>query len=106
MSNMAGITNDMYPEGTVATTEGFTGPHGEVLLNVDFTQAEVDAFNGTSSDLPETTVTTTSDDSPAPKVTAKSTKDEMEAAGRALGIELDKRKGKKTLWNQLKNVLK
>ena len=54
MSNMAGITNDMYPEGTVATTEGFTGPHGEVLLNVDFTQAEVDAFNGTSSDLPET----------------------------------------------------
>jgi|TARA_B110000438_G_C15628080_1_gene569648 hypothetical protein len=81
MSNMAGITNDMYPEGTVATTEGFTGPHGEVLLNVDFTQAEVDAFNGTSSDLPETTVTTTSDDSPeTPKVKPKAAKKKKKPA--------------------------
>ena len=81
MSNMAGITNDMYPEGTVATTEGFTGPHGEVLLNVDFTQAEVDAFNGTSSDLPETTVTTTSDDSPeTAKVKPKAAKKKKKPA--------------------------
>ena len=106
MSNLAGVTKDMYPEGTVATAEGLQGPNGEVLLGAEVTEAEMNEFNGTSSDLPETTVTTTSDDSPAPKVTAKSTKDEMEAAGRALGIELDKRRGKKTLWSQLKKAMK
>ena len=61
---MAGVTKDMYPEGTVATTEGFLGPNGEVLLGVKFTKEEVNNFNGTSSDLPETGDTTTSDASP------------------------------------------
>ena len=107
MSNMAGVTKDMYPEGTVATTEGFLGPHGEVLLGVEFTQEEVDNFNGTSSDLPETGASTTSSASPeVSKVTAKSTKEEMENAGRELGIELDRRKSKKSLWSQLKKAMK
>ena len=75
MSNMAGVTKDQFPEGTTASLEGFTGPNGEMLLGVDFTQAEVDGWNGTSSDLPETTVTTTSDDSPEPpKVKPKAKK--------------------------------
>ena len=105
MSNMAGITKDMYPEGTVATTEGFRGPHGEVLLGVEFTQEEVDNFNGTNLDLPETGDTITSNARPTPTVTEKSTKAEMEAAGREVGIELDRRKSKKTLWSQLKKEL-
>jgi|TARA_B110000881_G_C18340746_1_gene396391 hypothetical protein len=66
MSNLAGVTKDMYPEGTVATAEGLQGPNGEVLLGAEVTEAEMNEFNGTSSDLPETTVTTTSDDSPEP----------------------------------------
>ena len=44
MSNLAGVTKDMYPEGTVATTEGLFGPHGEVILAVAVTQAEMNEF--------------------------------------------------------------
>jgi hypothetical protein len=107
MSNMAGVTKDMYPEGTVATLDGFKGPHGEVLLGVEFTQEEVDSWNGTSSDLPATGASATSSASPKPKkVTAKSTKEEMEIAGRDMGIELDRRKSKKSLWSQLKKAMK
>ena len=75
MSNLAGVTKDRYPEGTVATAEGLQGPNGEVLLGAEVTEAEMNEFNGTSSDLPETTVTTTSDDSPEPpKVKPKAKK--------------------------------
>jgi|TARA_B110000914_G_scaffold14003_1_gene10956 hypothetical protein len=48
MSNLAGVTKDMYPEGTVATTDGLTGPDGVALVTVPVTEAEVHAFNGTS----------------------------------------------------------
>ena len=107
MSNMAGVTKDMYPEGTIADLDGFKGPHGELLLGVEFTQAEVDEWNGTSSDLPATGASATSSASPKPKrVTAKSTKEEMELAGREIGIELDRRKSKKSLWSQLKKAMK
>ena len=104
---MAGVTKDMYPEGTVATTEGLFGPHGEVILAVAVTQAEMNEFNGTSSDFPAAGASATSSASPeVSKVTAKSTKEEMENAGRELGIELDRRKSKKTLWSQLKKAMK
>ena len=105
MSNMAGVSKDMYPEGTTAALDGFKGPNGEVLVAVEFTQEEVDSWNGTSSDLPETGASATSSASPAPKVTEKSTKAEMEAAGRKIGIELDRRKSKKSLWSQLKSAM-
>ena len=102
---MAGVTKDMYPEGTVAALDGFKGPNGEVLLGVEFTQEEVDSWNGTSSDLPATGASATSSASPELTVTEKSTKAEMEAEGRKHGIELDRRKNKKTLWNQLKKAI-
>ena len=76
-------------------------------MGVEFTQEEVDNFNCTSSDLPETGASATSSASPeVSKVTAKSTKEEMEIAGREMGIELDRRKSKKTLWSQLKKAMK
>ena len=103
---MAGVTKDMYPEGTTAHLDGFKGPHGEVLLGVEFTQAEVDEWNGTSSDLPATGASATSSVSPELTVTEKSTKAEMEAEGRKHGIELDRRKNKKSLWSQLKKAMK
>ena len=105
MSNMAGTTKDQYPEGTTASLGGFHGPNGEVLLGVEFTQEEVDSWNGTSSDLPATGASATSSASPELTVTEKSTKAEMEAEGRKHGIELDRRKNKKTLWNQLKKAI-
>ncbi len=81
---------EQWPEGTVISTEGFFSPDGELLSGEPHTQAEVDEWNGTS---------------PTPTVTEKSTKVEMEAAGRELGIELDRRKSKKSLWSQLKNII-
>ena len=103
---MAGVTKDMYPEGTIADLDGFKGPHGELLLGVEFTQEEVDSWNGTSSDLPATGASATSSVSPELTVTEKSTKAEMEAEGRKHGIELDRRKNKKSLWSQLKKAMK
>ena len=51
MSNLAGVTKDMYPEGTTADLGGFEGPNGERLLNVEFTQEEVDStIFGSDSD--------------------------------------------------------
>ena len=37
MSNLAGVTKDMYPEGTVATVDGLTGPDGVALVTVPVT---------------------------------------------------------------------
>ena len=71
MSNLTGVTKDMYPEGTIATADGLFGAEGEIVLAVAVTEAEMNDFNGTSSDLPATGDTTTSNASPveeAPKV--------------------------------------
>jgi hypothetical protein len=46
MSNMTGVTKDMYPDGTTASLEGFHGLDGELLVGCEFTQAEVDEWNG------------------------------------------------------------
>ena len=76
MSNSAGITKDMYPEGTLtASSEGFHEIGGALAVPCVLNQAEVDEWNGTSSDLPETGDTTTSSASPeAPKVKPKAKK--------------------------------
>jgi len=59
-------TKGMYPPGTVASVNGYHSPQGELLAASPNTQAEVDAWNGTSSDLPATGDTTTSSASPEP----------------------------------------
>ena len=66
MSNLTGVTKDMYPEGTIATADGLFGAEGEIVLAVAVTEAEMNDFNGTSSDLPATGDTTTSSASPEP----------------------------------------
>jgi|TARA_B110000914_G_scaffold188630_1_gene173656 hypothetical protein len=94
---MSGETKDMFPEGTTATQNGFYSPAGELLRGVGLSQEEVNAWNGVKKKKAKPAKST---------ITEKSSKSDMEAEGRKHGIELDKRKGKKTLWNQLKNVLK
>ena len=92
MSNMAGTTKDMYPEGTTASLSGFHGPNGELLLGVEFTQEEVDNWNGVKPKKDE-----------AKSYSNRSSKDDLEEYGRTIGIELDKRKSKKSLLKQLKD---
>ena len=88
---------EQWPEGTVISTEGFFSPDGELLSGEPHTQAEVDEWNGVKPKKVKKKA--------APKVNENSTKQEMEEEGRKHGIELDRRKGKKTLWNQLKKAI-
>ena len=97
MSNMAGTTKDMYPEGTTASLSGFYGPSGELLVGVEFTQAEVDEWNGVKPKKKK---------SEAASYSNRSSKDDLEEYGRTVGIELDKRKTKKSLLKQLKEFVK
>ena len=52
MSNLTGVTRDMYPEDVVARADGLFGPEGEIVLAVPITEAEVHWFNGTSPTPP------------------------------------------------------
>ena len=75
------VNKEQWPEGTVISLEGFFSPDGELLSGEPHTQADIDEWNGTTSDLPETTVTTTSDDSPeTPKVKPKAAKKKKKPA--------------------------
>jgi len=85
MSNMAGVTKDQFPEGTTASLEGFTGPNGEMLLGVDFTQEEVDGWNGVKT-------------KPAPVV-------KVAAAPKAKPAKKKSTKAKKkTVWKTMKSA--
>lgn len=43
---MTGIEKGMYPDGTTASTEGLLDHDGTLIMGNDFTQAEVDSWNG------------------------------------------------------------
>ena len=94
---MAGTTKDMYPEGTTASLSGFHGLNGELLVGIEFTQAEVDEWNGVKPKKKK---------SEAASYSNRSSKDDLEEYGRTVGIELDKRKTKKSLLRQLKEFVK
>ena len=89
---MSGETKGMFPAGTTASLGGFHGPNGELLLGVEFTQEEVDNRNGVKPKKDE-----------AKSYSNRSSKDDLEEYGRTIGIELDKRKTKKSLLKQLKD---
>ena len=89
---MSGETKDMFPEGTTASVNGYHSPTDELLSGVPLTQAEADAWNGVKSKKDE-----------AKSYSNRSSKDDLEEYGRTIGIELDKRKSKKSLLKQLKD---
>ena len=95
---MAGTTKDMYPEGTTASLGGFHRSTGELLVSVEFTQAEVDEWNGVKPKKKKV--------DEAKSYSNRSSKDDLEEYGRTIGIELDKRKTKKSLLRQLKEFVK
>ena len=90
---MSGETKGMFPAGTTASLNGYRSPTGELLIGVTLTQEEVDAWNGVKVDE-------------AKSYSNRSSKDDLEEYGRTIGIELDKRKTKKSLLRQLKEFVK
>ena len=98
------VNKAQWPEGTTVDLEGYYSPEGEMLNSEPHTQEFVDAWNGVEIPPPARAVdTSAANNSP---ITEKSSKGDMENEARKHGLELDRRKSKKSLWGQLKKVMK
>ena len=88
------INKAAWPVDTVAGPDGFYSPSGEILSIEPHDQAFIDEWNGVK---PKKKV------DEAKSYSNRSSKDDLEEYGRTIGIELDKRKTKKSLLRQLKD---
>ena len=86
------VNKAAWPPGTIATVDGFCSPQGELLSIELHDQAFLDEWNGVKPKKDE-----------AKSYSNRSSKDDLEEYGRTIGIELDKRKTKKSLLKQLKD---
>ena len=91
------VNKAAWPTGTVAKSDGFYSPSGELLSIEPHDQAFIDEWNGVK---PKKKV------DEAKSYSNRSSKDDLEEYGRTIGIELDKRKTKKSLLRQLKEFVK
>jgi hypothetical protein len=82
-----------------ADAGGIVSPTGERLVAAALTQEEQDKFNGVKPKKKKKV-------DEAKSYSNRSSKDDLEEYGRTVGIELDKRKSKKTLLAQLKAFVK
>ncbi len=87
------INKAAWPAGTVAKSDGFYSPSGELLSIEPHDQAFLNEWNGVK---PKKKV------DEAKSYSNRSSKDDLEEYGRTIGIELDKRKSKSSLLKQLK----
>jgi hypothetical protein len=98
----------------VPTTRGWKHhARREILKPMRFTQEEVDEYMNHTNGEPEVIVEVPTieepamlNEAPVPGNLGDMTKVQLEALGRQNGIELDRRKGKKTLIDTVKKVLK
>ena len=88
------VNKHEWPEGTTVTLDGYYSPDGELLNSEPHTQAFVDEWMGVKPKKKK---------SEAASYSNRSSKDDLEEYGRTIGIELDKRKTKKSLLRQLKD---
>jgi hypothetical protein len=92
----------------VPTSRGWTDPvTGEVYKSGGFTQEQIDEFNGVAeviTEVPEPVIQTLTEAPIGDKSLDEMTKVELEALGRTHGVELDRRKSKKSLLGQIKNL--
>ena len=87
------INKAAWPTGTVAKSDGFYSPSGELLSIEPHDQAFLNEWNGVK---PKKKV------DEAKSYSNRSSKNDLEEYGRTIGIELDKRKSKSSLLKQLK----
>jgi len=101
------------PKGAVPTTRGWVNPKtGELLKSQKISETDVQAWHGEPAPVKRVVEQV----QPAPKMqmlneapTAEKpletmTKVELEALGRTMGIELDRRKAKEVLIDEIKEV--
>jgi hypothetical protein len=94
------VNKAAWPVGTVAKSDGFYSPSGELLSIEPHDQAFIDEWNGVKPKPKKKKV------DEAKTYSNRSSKDDLEEYGRTVGIELDKRKSKKSLLRQLKDFVK
>ena len=101
-------------QGGIPTAKGWKHPkRNEILLGKKFTQAEIDEYLGTSS-APTPPAKPAVEDWQAEDLNQDGvidnlesmTKIELEELGRERGVELDRRKNRSTLINQMRGLLK
>lgn len=101
-------------EHAVPTAEGWTDPEsGEVYISRSFTPEQIASFHGkqvltevpTTPPAPEPEVLMEVTGPEEVKAMEAMSKVELEALGREHGIELDRRKNKKTLIDTLKGII-
>ena len=95
---MTVVNKAAYPADWIATTDGFVSPAGELLVIESHDQAFIDEWNGVKPKKKKV--------DEAKTYSNRSSKDDLEEYGRTIGIELDKRKSKKSLLKQLKDFVK
>ena len=98
-------------ENAVTTSRGWEDPNtGEVYKSGGFTQEQIDEFYGVTAEpeviteVPEPVIETLTEAPVGDKSLDEMTKLELEALGRTHGIDLDRRKSKKSLLGQVKNL--
>jgi hypothetical protein len=84
-----------FPVGTVAGKDWYYSPSCELLSIEPHDQAFLDEWNGVKPKKKKV--------DEAKSYSNRSSKDDLEEYGRTIGIELDKRKTKKSLLRQLKD---
>jgi hypothetical protein len=93
------INKAAWPADTIAKSDGFYSPSGELLSIEPHDQAFIDEWNGVKPKKNKKV-------DEAKSYSNRSSKDDLEEYGRTIGIELDKRKSKKSLLRQLKDFVK
>ena len=96
------ITPPNYQKDAVPTTRGWTHPRtGELLVSRPMKQHEIDEYLGVSVEEPAEMLT----EAPSRGSLNDMNKKELEALGRQHGIELDRRKKKDDLVEELNEVI-
>ena len=96
------ITPPNYQRDAVPTTRGWTHPRtGELLVSRPMKQHEIDEYRGVSVEEPAEMLT----EAPSQGSLDDMNKKELEALGRQHGIELDRRKRKDDLIEELNEVI-
>ena len=94
------------PKGAVPTTRGWENPRtGELLKSQRISQSDIDAWHGVTEQVKPAPIQMLNEAPPSNKSFDGMTKLELEATGRQHGIELDRRKSKNDLIEELEEAI-
>ena len=94
------------PKGAVPTTRGWEDPEsGELLKSGRITQAQINEWHGVTEQVKPAPTQMLNEAPPSNKSYNDMTKLELESTGRQHGIELDRRKSKNDLIEELEEAI-